>query len=185
MPAARSPILSCRSRVRRRSRPAARACREGDGAFQQIAVDHGVDDARLDGPRGGDRLALGAHLECERRPAQPRQPLRAAGAGNDPEVHLGLTDLRGGDSDAVVARHGELEAAAERVAVNRGDERLAGVFQLFQPRVHRLRPLDGLLARLQLLEDGDVRAGDERRAGADQDDGVGGRIAGRHARRPR
>ena len=33
-----------------------------------------------------------------------------------------------------------------------------------------------LLARLQLLEDVDVRAGDERRAGADQDDGVRGRI---------
>ena len=42
--------------------------------------------------------------------------------------------------------------------------------------MHRLRPLDGLLARLQLLEDGDVRAGDERRAGADQDHGVGARI---------
>ena len=91
-------------------------------------------------------------------------------------MHLGLTDLRGGDSDAVVARHGELEAAAERVAVNGGDERLARVFELFQSRVHRLRPLDGLLARLQLLEDVDVRAGDERRTGADQDDGVGARI---------
>ena len=176
MPAARSPILSCRSRVRRHSFAGGTRLREGDGAFQQIAVDQGVDDARLDGPRGGDRLALGAHLERERRPAQPRQPLGAPRARNDPEVHLGLTHLRGSDSDAVVARHGELEAAAERVAVNRGNERLAGVFKLFQPRVHRLRPFDGLLARLQLLEDGDVRAGDERRAGANQDDGVGGRI---------
>ena len=176
MPAARSPILSCQIAGAAALPGGGTRLREGDGAFKQIAVDHGVDDARLDGPRGGDRLALGAHLECERRPAQPRQPLRAPCARNDPEVHLGLTHLRGGDSDAVVARHGELEAAAERVAVNRGNQRLARIFQLFQSCVHRLRPLDGLLARLQLLEDGDVRAGDERRAGADQDHGVGARI---------
>ena len=153
--------------------------REGDGAFQQIVVDHGVDNARLHSPRGGDRLALGAHLERARRPAQARQPLGAARARNNPEVHLGLTHLGGGDSHAVMAGHGELEAASERVTVNGGDERLVGVFQLFQSRVHRLRSLDGLLARLQLLEDVDVRAGDECRAGADQDDGVrGGIVAG-------
>ena len=150
--------------------------REGDGAVQQIAVDHGVDDARLPGPGGGDRLALGAHLERERRPAQARQPLRAAGARNDPEVHLGLAHVGGGDSHAVMTGHGELEAAAERMTVNGGNERLAGVFEPFQPRVHRLRSFEGLLARLQLLEDVDVRAGDERRARADQDDRVRGRI---------
>ena len=125
---------------------------------------------------GGDRLAGGAHLECERRPAQARQPLRAACAGNDPEVHLGLTHIGGGHSDAVMTGHGKLEAASKRVTVNGGDERLGGVFELFQPCVHRLRSFDGLLARRQLLEDVDVRAGDERRAGADQDDGVRRRI---------
>ena len=70
--------------------------------------------------------------------------------------------------------HGELEAASERVTVNGGNERLVGVFE--QPRVHRLRSFDGLLARRELLEDVDVRTGDERRAGADEDDGVRGRI---------
>ena len=150
--------------------------REGDGALQQIAVDHGVDDARLRSPGGSDRLAPGAHLERCRRPAQARQPLCAARARNDPEVHLGLSHVGGRDGHAVMTGHGELEAASERVTVNGGNERLVGVFELFQPRVHRLRSFDGLLTRLQLLEDVDVRAGDERRAGADEDDGVRGRI---------
>ena len=74
---------------------------------------------------GGDRLAVGAHLERERGAAQPRQPLRAAGAGDDAEQHFGLADLGARHGDAVVAGHRELEAAAERVAVNGGDQRLA------------------------------------------------------------
>ena len=126
--------------------------REGDGAFQQIAVDHGVDDARLRSPGGSDRLAPGAHLERCRRPAQARQPLCAARARNDPEVHLGLSHVGGGDGHAVMTGHGELEAASERVTVNGGNERLVGVFELFQPRVHRLRSFDGLLARLSCLK---------------------------------
>ena len=112
--------------------------REGDGALQQIAVDHGVDDARLRSPGGSDRLALGAHLERCRRPAQARQPLCAARARDDPEVHLGLSHVRAGDGHAVVTGHGELEAASERVTVNGGNERLVGVFQPVQQRVHRL-----------------------------------------------
>ena len=91
-------------------------------------------------------------------------------------MHLGLADVGRGDGHAVMTRHRELEAAAEGMTVNGGHERLVGVFQLFQPRVHRLRAFDGLLARLQLLEDVDVGAGDERRARADQDDRVRGRI---------
>ena len=129
--------------------------------------------------RGGNRLAVGAHLQRERGAAQARQPLRAAGAGNDAEQHFGLADLGAGDGDAVVAGHRELETAAERVAVNRRDERLADVLDVRQARVHGPRPLERLLARLQLLEDVDVGAGDERRAGADQDDRVGGGIVAR------
>ena len=124
-------------------------------------------------------MPLGAHLERERGTAQPREPLGAAGAGNDPEVHFGLPHVGARDRHAVVAGHRELEAAAERMTVNGGDERFLGVFQLFQPCVHRLRAFEGLLARLQLPEYVDVGAGNERRAGADQDDGVcGGIVAG-------
>ena len=56
-----------------------------------------------------------------------RQPLRAADAGNDPELDLRLAELGilGGDHD--VALHGELAAAAERETGHRGDDRLARV----------------------------------------------------------
>ena len=55
-----------------------------------------------------------------------RQPLRAADAGDDAELDLGLAELGvvGGDDD--VAQHGELAAAAERKARHRRDDRLAG-----------------------------------------------------------
>ena len=89
-------------------------------------------------------------------------------------MHLGLADVGGGDGDAVMTRHGELETAAERMTVNGGNERLLGVLEPFQARMHRLRPFEALLACLQLLEDVDVRAGDECRARADQDDRVRG-----------
>ena len=65
--------------------------------------------------------------------------------------------------DAEVARHRDLEAAAERVAVNRGDERLGRILEPLQQRVRAGRSFERLLARLQRLEDLDVGAGDERR----------------------
>ncbi len=96
--------------------------------------------------------------------------------GMIPRCTSGWPRLGRGDGHAVMTRHGELEAAAEGMTVNGGHERLVGVLQPFQTRVHHLRAFDGLLARLQLLEHVDVRTGDERRARADQDDRVRGRI---------
>ena len=58
---------------------------------------------------------------------QPRQPLRAAVAGNDAEVDLRLAEPRRVGRDAQRARHRQLAAAAEREAVDRGDHRLAHV----------------------------------------------------------
>ena len=56
---------------------------------------------------------------------RPCQPLRAAGAGHDPELDLRLAELRVLAGDDHVARHRELAAAAERDAADRRDERLA------------------------------------------------------------
>ena len=67
-----------------------------------------------------------------------------------PSMHFRLADSGGGDRHAIVAGHRELEPAAQRMTVNGGDEWLADILQLLQSRVHRLRSLDGLLARLQL-----------------------------------
>ncbi len=107
----------------------------GNRALKQVAVDDEIDDAVGQRARGCERLALGAELEGEARPAQPGQPLRPAGAGNDPEQHFGLADLGARHGDAVMAGHRELETAAKRVAVNRGDERLGRIFERLESRV--------------------------------------------------
>ena len=56
-----------------------------------------------------------------------RQPLRAADAGNDAELDLGLAELRGVGGDDDVALHDQLAAAAERKARDRRDHRLARI----------------------------------------------------------
>ena len=59
---------------------------------------------------------------------EPRQPLRAGVAGNDPEVDLGLTEARRIGCQSHRARHRQLAASAERETVDRGDHGLAHVF---------------------------------------------------------
>src|SRR6266545_547780 len=70
---------------------------------------------RLDDVTGRARLA-----------DEPRQPLRAAGAGDDPERRLRLADARAPvlDHDPEVTAQRQLAAAAERVAVDGRDDRL-------------------------------------------------------------
>jgi hypothetical protein len=155
----------------------ARLClRKRDRAGQKIAVDHVIDDAGGLCRRGRHRFAVGAHLERARRAAQPRQTLRTAGARNDAEQHFGLSDF------GILRRHAEVaclrhfEAAAERVAVNRRNERLGRVLDTLEHRMRLRRSRQRVLARAQRVEYLDVRAGDERGSSADEDDRVGRRI---------
>ena len=68
-----------------------------------VAVDDRVDQADLARLRRANRLA-GQHQVQRRREAdQPRQPLRAAGAGDDAERDLGHRELRACRRDALVA----------------------------------------------------------------------------------
>lgn len=53
----------------------------------------------------------------------PRQAEQAAGAGHDPDTDLGEPEDRGLRSDDEVARKCQLEPSAERIALNRRDER--------------------------------------------------------------
>jgi hypothetical protein len=60
------------------------------------------------------------------RPAQTdesRKTLRRAGARNDAQAELGLTELGAVGRNADVARQRELATAAERVTINRGNGR--------------------------------------------------------------
>ena len=114
-------------------------------------------------PAGEDQLLGDAEA------ADACESLRAAPAGNDSEVDLGLAELRARRGVTDVARERELAPAAERETVDRRDRRLR----------HRLEQASGLvperapLLRLVDVEAAhvlDVRSGDEcllARAGHD------------------
>ena len=74
--------------------------------------------------------ALGAHLYSFGDTDKARQTLGSAGPGNDSQLHLGLTHLRAGRCQPVMAGHGQLQSAAEGVAVNRHHHRLAAVLNV-------------------------------------------------------
>ena len=56
-------------------------------------------------------------------PDDPRQPLRPAGARGDRQADLRQPELRPLGRDPEVAAERELQAATERVALDRGDRR--------------------------------------------------------------
>ena len=63
-------------------------------------------------------------------PDRAREPLRASGPREDAERHLRQADLeRAGPGDAEVARERDLEPAADRVAVDRGEDELGRVLE--------------------------------------------------------
>ena len=75
----------------------------------------------------GNHFAGKKNLHGESRADQPRQPLRAAVAGNESELHFGLAELCVLAGQAHGAGHGDLASAAQREAVDAGDHRLAQV----------------------------------------------------------
>ena len=98
-----------------------------------------------------------------------RQALRAAGAGQDAELHLGQAELRLRRGDAVVAGERELEAAAEREAADRGDQRLLH-------RVLLVVDLGQIGLQARGVELADVGAAGKGLAGADDHDRLHRRI---------
>ena len=112
------------------------------------------------------------HLQRLLRTDDARQALRAARAGQQTEMHFRQAALRRRHGDAIVAAQRGLQAAAERSAVDRGDDGLRGILD---------RVADVVQARRlrRLAELGDVGAGDERPAVADQHDGLDGGVGDR------
>ena len=113
--------LICSTRERRLLGEPARPGQRGVEQF--VVLDHAVDEPELERLLGDDRIADEVHLERLVRADQPRQPLRAAEAGDDPELDLRLAEQRRARRDAHVAGHRELAAAAEGEAVDGGDRR--------------------------------------------------------------
>ena len=104
-------------------------------------------------------------------PDQPGQPLGAAGAGDDAEQDLGLAQHRVVGRDPDVGAQRELAAAAERVAGDRGDDRLRDPRHGGERRLQRAGALDHVGVRHvgHLL---DVRARGEDPLAAVHDDGL-------------
>ena len=93
---------------------------------------------------GADLIALEQHLQRVRRRHQPRDALRAAAAGEQPDLDFGQSDARlvGVGDDAIVAGERKLEAAAHADAVDRRGDRLAAGFQAPVDQRQLLRPVD-------------------------------------------
>ncbi len=113
------------------------------GVQQLVILDHAIDETELERFLGENRVADEVHLQGLVRPHQPRQPLGAAEARDDPQLDLRLAEDRRARRDPHVARHRELAAATERQAVDRGDRGDALGAELFEQRV---RGVDQLLA---------------------------------------
>jgi hypothetical protein len=113
------------------------------------------------------------HLQRLFRADDAWQALRSARTGQQTEMHFGQAALRRRHSDAIVATQRSFQAAAERGAVDRGDDGLGRILDRVADIVQARR-----LRRFAEL--GDVGAGDECPAVADQhyrlDGGVGDRL---------
>ena len=135
-----------------------------------------VDEADAIGLLRADHLSGEDQLQRASLADQPRQTLRSAAAGNEPERDFGLAEFRGLHRDPDGAGHRRLAAAAEREAVDRRDHRLAEVFDEIEDLLSEPAGLLGL-ERRDLRELADVGAGDERLvAGAGQDDAADRRV---------
>jgi hypothetical protein len=121
-----------------------------------------VDDAELFGFGGRDVAAADDHVERRLRTDEARQALRAAAARDDADQDFRLSDPGARHGDAVVAGERNLEPAAERIAVDRGGDRLLA---RIEDVVH---PLPRDRARPVRAELTNVGAGNEGAAGADQ-----------------
>ena len=100
--------------------------RRGQRLVHQLGRRHDARDQAGALGLGGIHHAAGEHHVHRLGLAdRARQALRAAGAGDDAELDLGLAEARGVGGDDEVAHHRQLAAAAEREAGHRGDDGLA------------------------------------------------------------
>ena len=131
----------------------------------QVAGNDFIDQPQLKRLVGLDAFAAADHLDGAGNADPARQALGAARAGNDAQRHLGQAQQRAGQRDACVAGQRQLQAAAQRRAVQRCNNRFAAGFNLSDDGRH-LRVLQ------RLAEFPQVGAGHKGGAAADDDAGA-------------
>ena len=123
-----------------------------------------------------DRVTRQHQLERATGPDETWQPLAAAVTGNQPEIDLWLSELRGVGGQTDRAGHGELAASTQRIAIDRGDDRLPEILE----QVEDVLPPQRVVARARrrlLRQFVDVGSGHERLvSGTRQDDAANGRV---------
>ena len=139
---------------------------ERDRGGQQVAFNELVRDADGYRPLHRQELPADDHVERGLHADQPRQPLRAAGAGDDAQRHLGQAEARAGRHEPDVARQRHFQPAPRGNAVNGRDHRLAGSLDLVEYRGQGSRA-----GRRRRVELADVRAAAEHASRAGDHDG--------------
>ena len=128
--------------------------RESYAGRCRIALENLVDQSCRQRILRRDRIAGQNHRRGFFHADEPRKPLRAAGAGNEPELDFRQSEPRARLGDAEMTGERNLKPAAKRRAEHRGDDRLADRVDqrdhVRQSRRHR-----------RLVEFGDIGAGDE------------------------
>ena len=158
------PVLVLRALRSTRDRLADLAARERHRVgLEAVLADDGVDQPDRLRLLGRDRIAADDQRQRGFGAHQARQALGARGAGDQPELDLGQPELRARHRHAVVAGERDFAPAAERGAVDRGDDRLLA-------RLHRVERFGQARALRGLAEFGDVGAGEERAPVAADDD---------------
>src|SRR4051794_30610883 len=148
---------------------AAAALRFRRKLFRDVEQDGGgdnfVDESHALGAFAIERFAVEDNVERGGYSDQPRQARRAAPRGKNPELRFRQSDLRARavGHDAVIARDGQLAAAAERGAVDRRDGDLRQFGKTVDGLLAETRVLRRLLGGRRFREFGDVRAGNEDR----------------------
>ena len=125
--------------------------------------DHFVDQTMAERFCGTDRITTKDHLYRELRANRARQALRTARPGQQPELHLRQAELGALDRNAEVTAERGFQAAAERGAVDRGDDR-------FRRGVERIDHFMQAGRLRRLAKFGDVSPGDEGAAGTGEYD---------------
>ena len=144
----------------------------GDRVLHQIAFDELVDQPQFLRLDRADRSAARHHIQRLFDADDAGQPLRSARAGEQPQLNLGHAELGVLDRNSPVAGERDLEPAAERGPMHRGDYGFrAGLDRVDDRREHRK------LHRLAELQN--IRAREERLAFAANDDRLDLVIRGR------